>query len=286
LVQNLINNDFDVIKLNRKTSTTFDFKKSTLISSSKKKISNFNLNNLYKKISFKKSVVFVHLAAVSKVEDESQVLKKFINSNFLLGLDLLHFMKSNNYKNLIISESFWQFNSIGELKGNSLYAISKSYFSTMANYYADYHKFVVKALVLYDTFGNYDNRPKILNELKRSIKNNLEIKTTAGKQIIDFVHIEDVLSAFTILLDSIYKYPKNKRFERYVVRGLKPLSLNNHIKLIEKIMKVSFNIKWGAIKYSKNQIFNPWLPNKKYLIPGWSPRYKYEHRIKSFFNDE
>ena len=73
MVQNLINNDFDVIKLNRKTSTTFDFKKSTLISSSKKKISNFNLNNLYKKISFKKSVVFVHLAAASKVkvEDES-----------------------------------------------------------------------------------------------------------------------------------------------------------------------------------------------------------------------
>ena len=230
-------------------------------------------------------MIFVHLATNSKLNTKFQKLKKFIDSNLFLGLDLIDFMKKYSYKNLIISESYWQFDRSGKYRSHSLYAISKSYFSIMANYYANYEGLNVKTMVLYDTFGNNDNRLKIMNELKKSIQKNTYVKMTKGEQILDFVHIDDVVSAFNLLFDMFSNFPKDTGFARYVVRGLRPLSLKKHIKLIEKVLGVFFNIKWGAIKYPINQIFHPWLPNKSYLIPGWSPKLKYESRIKSFFNN-
>ncbi len=246
----------------------------------------FDLHKLNSLIESKDDVFFIHLATMFDKNDSTSLSKKFIESNLLLGVDILNFMMEGSFRNLIFTESYWQFDKRGSLDGNSLYATSKSFFSLITKYYSKTTDLKISSLVLYDTFGSNDQRLKILSQLFQNLHEKKKLKMTEGDQILDFVHIEDVMHAFNVLIKIMSINAKAQKFNRYVVRGLRPLSLKSYVKLIEKTLNVSFNIEWGALKYSNKQIFNPWLPDNTFLLPGWYPKKTFEQRIKDYMKDE
>jgi nucleoside-diphosphate-sugar epimerase len=230
----------------------------------------------------KKKTIFIHLASYQSSHDEVNNFQKYINSNIVLGTKLLSFMYKNSFNKLIISESYWQFNQQGELFGNSIYSQTKSCFSMIAKYFSKNYNFLINYLVLYDVYGPDDNRKKIINEILNH-KKNKTLKLTLGKQIMDYTFIDDVATGFVIAANKMLLNKKNK-FIRNTVRSMQERSFKKYIKSLEKTLDLKLKIKWGGKKYLKNQIFKPWLPNSKWLIKSWFPKYNFEHYIKKFKN--
>lgn len=252
------------------------------------KIKYFNIKNEFIKPHLlknldKKKTIFIHLASYKSLKEEVDNFQKYINSNIILGTKILSFMYKNSFNKLILTESYWQFDEKGNFSGNSIYAQTKSCFSMMAKYFSKNYNFLINSIVLYDVYGPDDNRKKIINKIINYRKKNKIINLTPGRQIIDYTFIDDVAKGFVIAANTMLLNKKAK-FIRNTIRSMHERSFKNYIKILERNMNLKHRIKWGAKKYPKNQVFKPWLPNSKWLIKTWSPKYKFEHYIKKLIN--
>jgi nucleoside-diphosphate-sugar epimerase len=242
---------------------------------------NKSLSSLSKLLKLnRKKTVFIHLATYSSIKNELKNTKNYIDSNINLGVNLMSFMHHNSFTKLLIAESYWQFDGKGKIKGNTLYSLSKSCLSNIAEYFSIKYNFIINCLVLYDIYGPGDDRPKLLNQLIDNLNKRKIFKLTPGKQIIDYTFINDVAKAFVVASENLILKKKNQ-FKRYTVRSMHQKTLKSYINIIENSLNYKFNINWGGKKYPNYQIMKPWLPSSKYQLPSWSPESKFENNIKN-----
>jgi nucleoside-diphosphate-sugar epimerase len=223
--------------------------------------------------------VFLHLAAMSSKTEEVDVAITLLKSNVEYGLNLTKFMFENGFRKFILAESYWQFDNSGSLRGNCLYAVTKSAFSLILEYMSSRYLNAI-SLVLYDVYGSNDPRGKLINTVINAESQNQPILVTEGNQIIDYIHVDDVARAFLVASDLIVNDVSLTKFRRYTVRSMRPLSLRDYIELAANATKKFLNINWGAIPYPPYQIFTPWLPTADMQLPGWEPIVKFEDGIR------
>ena len=89
-----------------------------------------------------------------------------------------------------------------------------------------------------------------------------------GHQLIDYVYIEDVISAIEIATSFIKKQSK-PIFERYAVRGLNPIPLKELVQTFERVSQIKCNIEWGGRPYKAREMMK--IPNFP-LLPNWFPK--------------
>lgn len=231
----------------------------------------------------REKTVFIHLASYTSTKKEIKNLDNYINSNVKLGTTLLSFMHKYKFKKLIVSESYWQFDQQGNLGGNNLYSLTKSFLSMIIKYFAMNYKFSVYCLVLFDVYGPNDERKKILNTIINSKNKMSKINLTSGEQIMDYTFIDDVAKAFVKFSNKMLT-EKESIFVRNAVRSMCERTFKDYIKILEKVSNYRFKIKWGGKKYPKNQIMKPWLPNSKWLLKSWSPKNSFEYNIKKMLS--
>lgn len=229
------------------------------------------------------NTVFIHLAASMAISDEIEKTTDLIDSNIRLGMDVATYMAQHGFKWLISTESYWQFDAQGLLGGNTLYATTKSAFSLLLEYMAKQYITVI-SLVLYDVYGPMDARGKLINNLIDSSTNNQTFDMTDGKQIIDFVHVDDVINAYLSAAYQLMAEDMQLSFHRYTVRSMRHLQLREYVSLIEQIIGKPLSIRWGRREYPKYQIMQPWLPGSDRQLPGWEPMISFEDGIRGIAN--
>lgn len=227
--------------------------------------------------------VFLHLAASYKKTDEIENTNSLLESNIEYGLNLSKFMAKNEFTRIIHAESYWQFDEFGNMQGNCLYAATKSAFSLVLEYMSKRY-LNCTSLVLYDVYGPNDSRGKIINIILNQTSQMPAISATEGKQIIDYVHVEDVARAFLAASELILKNNSSIGFRRYTVRSMLPMSLRDYIELAANATDKSLNVNWGGSPYPVHQIFKPWLPDILMQLPSWSPIVKFEDGVKGLVN--
>lgn len=223
--------------------------------------------------------VFLHLAAKSSKTEEIEAAITLLKSNVEYGLNLTKFMIENGFIKFIFSESYWQFDDSGRVGGNCLYAATKSAFSLILEYMSKRY-LNATSLVLYDVYGSGDLRGKLLNTVINHASESDPIPVTEGMQVIDYIHVEDVARAFLVASKSILDDTSLKKFQRYTVRSMRPLSLRNYIEIATSVTKKNLNVNWGAKPYPPHQIFVPWLPPSEMQVPGWQPVIQFEDGIR------
>ena len=229
--------------------------------------------------------VFLHLAARSTKAEEIENIDSLVMSNIEFGLNLSKFMVMNNYKKLIHAESYWQFDELGNIGGNCLYAATKSAFSLVLEYMSKCYLNCL-TLVLYDVYGPGDSRGKLINAIINKAPHMPAIAVTEGNQLIDYVHIDDVAKAFLVASELILKDNSPVGFLRHTVRSMRPMSLRDYVELAAKATNKSLNVNWGGIPYPVYQIFKPWFPDKLMQLPDWRPIIRFEDGVKDLINNE
>lgn len=222
--------------------------------------------------------VVYHLASLYLPRHAYEDIEELVSSNILFGTQLLEAMKQHDVRHLVNAGTSWQHYGNEDYNPVNLYAATKQAFEDVIKYYAETARMRVIHLHLFDTYGPGDKRKKIIALFKKSSHSGAVLKMSPGEQLMDLVHIDDVVSAFRLA----GRYLVGKQYEycgTYGVSSNARLSLRKLAKEYERIAGVKLNIEWGGLPYREREVMLPW--NKCDNLPGWIPRVDLESGIKS-----
>lgn len=213
----------------------------------------------------KPEVVF-HLASNFIAEHTSDQVDSLIESNITFGLHLLQAMKIAGVRNFVNTGTSWQHYNNEDYNPVCLYAATKQAFEALIDYYVKAEDFKVITLKLFDTYGETDTRPKLINLLNKFANDNTELNMSPGNQVLNLVHIFDVCRAYFIT----YNFMNDKNFSDhkiFAVKGDENFRLKEVISLFEKVTNKKINVKWGGKNYRNREVMNLW--DKGLKLPKW-----------------
>tara|TARA_B100000795_G_C22407509_1_gene289543 strand:+ start:73 stop:459 length:387 start_codon:yes stop_codon:yes gene_type:complete len=108
-----------------------------------------------------------------------------------------------------------------------------------------------------DTFGESDNRYKIINVLKKNYKNNKTTKIVSKNLFINLLNIKDITEAVHLIMK------KNFSTGQYLLKNKLNYRMIDLINLFNNKFEKKIKVKWLSNKTIKEKIF----PYKK--LEGW-----------------
>lgn len=210
-------------------------------------------------------VVF-HLASLFISEHKLNQVDALVESNLKFGLNVLEAMKGSETKLMVNTGTSWQHYHTNGYDPVNLYAATKEAYEKLLKYYIEAEEVRAITLKLFDTYGETDKRPKLINLLNKFANEKKELKMSPGSQVIDLVHIDDVTNAFIIAYDYLIENEQIKYKEFGVGTG-NPISLRELIHLFEDLTGKELNVVWGGREYRKREVMKLW--SKYETLPDW-----------------
>jgi nucleoside-diphosphate-sugar epimerase len=212
--------------------------------------------------------VVVHLASKYLAAHASEDIETLIDSNILLGVQLLEGMSKAKVPWLVNFGTSFQHYTGGDYNPVSLYAATKQAFEDLARYYVEANGMSMVTLKLSDTYGPEDPRGKIMALLERVGRSGEPLALSPGEQSVNFVHVNDVIQAVNVAIARLTAGPRSK-MESFAVRGEELLTLRAFVTLFEDVSGYQIKAQWGARSYRAREVMDPWLGD---LLPGWRQR--------------
>ncbi len=209
-----------------------------------------------------------HLASKFIAEHKLNEVDSLINSNVLFSTYILEAMKEAGVRKMVNAGTSWQHYNNEIYNPVCLYAATKQAFESIIEYYVQAENFSVITLVLFDTYGENDKRPKLINLLGKFADEGIVLDMSAGEQQLNLVHISDVCSAFIKAFQLLKT--QNIGHKHYVVRTDEIYSLKEIVDLFEKQSGKRIKINWGARPYRKREVMEVWEGGEK--LPDWNPK--------------
>lgn len=207
-----------------------------------------------------------HVAARAGYDDGS--VDEYIESNIRFGTHLLEAMARTGSRLLINTGTSWTHGQNRDYDPVCLYAATKAAFGKIIEYYVLAKGFTGITLELYDVYGEYDTRPKLVHLLKRAADTETPLDTTPGEQPIALTHIEDVVAGYLIAWEMAAGMAP--AHETYTLDAGEVTTVRELIGHMEKIWGVPVPVNLGARPYRDREVMALW--NRGERLPGWKPR--------------
>lgn len=230
-----------------------------------------------------------HLASLFLAQHTTADVERLVQSNVLFSTQLAEAMSVNGVRLLVNTGTAWQHYQEGEADGGynpvCLYAATKQAFEAMLRYYVECAGLRVITLKLFDTYGPGDRRPKLLALLKRTALSAMATATATplamspGGQLIDLVHIDDVVDAFLLALARLQD-GLVAAMEDYGVSSGAALPLKEIAAIYARVSGLAVPIEWGGRPYRPREVMVPWT--RYPALPGWRPKVGLEEGIARF----
>lgn len=216
---------------------------STLASKNVQEITIHNQTWEKEVLDFAPQFVF-HLAGKSNYPNSSAEKEELWEANFRFGNKLVDVILK------VPNVTFVNFTTSLAYKGNeqfpyTYYALTKSCFYQTLAFFASQNKLSVFNLVLFNIYGKGDTTKRALNYIVDSLGQKEVVAMSPGEQLLDFVHVDDVVRLSLELLD---EKPKNTIENIYVGTG-KGTTLKETARLLESLSNKKTAIDFGGIPY-------------------------------------
>lgn len=231
-------------------------------------------------IDSRKADVVMHLAAAVITNPASQQVSTIIDANIRFGTELLEAMKCSTTRQFISTGSYWQnYGGTAEYNPVDLYAASKEAFEKIVKYYVEAHGFRHINLRLFDVYGEDDKRPKLWNLLREIAGTDESLDISAGEQLIDMVHVDDVARAYEAAFYHLKDNPEvhNEVFGVYTGQ-MKPLK--DIVSIYNSIIGKPMILNWGARPYKQREVMVPYSGYKR--LPNWAALVSVEGGLTEF----
>ncbi len=206
-----------------------------------------------------------------------------IAANITFGTKLADAMLHAGTTRMVIAGTSWQHFEDARYSPVNLYAATKQAMEAMLRYYVDAAGLRVISLKLFDTYGPNDRRGKIWSRLACMQQDDQALPMSPGGQLIDLVHVDDVVAAFIIagqrLRDGLVA-----RMEEYAVCTGDPMPLRDIVALMAKTARRQIPIEWGGRPYRPREVMRPWTTGAR--LPGWEPRIRLEEGIRTILDTD
>lgn len=210
-----------------------------------------------------------HLASLFLSEHRPADIDRLISSNLLFATQLAESMVQAGVSRLINTGTSWQHFESDEYCPANLYAATKQAFEAILRYYVEATPLRVITLKLYDTYGPGDRRNKLFCLLRQAGEREEPLLMSPGEQLIDLVHVSDVLDAFTKAA-MLLSESNISGHEVFAVSSGAPLKLKELVEIYTSISGRPISVEWGGRPYRSREVMVPWHTGK--ALPGWRPK--------------
>lgn len=221
-----------------------------------------------------------HLAAHYTWDHGSEETPALIAANITMGAYLLEAMVAAGSLPLVYSSTVMAHYEGERYSPLNLYAATKQAFSDLLAYYTDVTGLLrAVTLILSDTYGPDDHRPKVLNLIKHAVQTKESLALSDGHQDYDVVYIDDVVQAFLLAGQQIAEGAwKNEQFQ---VVPEKPLTLRQTVELMLQVNGLTWNPDWGQRPAPQREIHR--AVRICPTLPGWKPQVPLSEGLRRFF---
>ena len=235
---------------------------------------------LIKIVAVAKPKIVFHLAALVITQHRPEDVVPLLQSNLMFSTQLAEAMTVNGVSRIINTGTFWQHYENREYSPTCLYAATKQAFESILHYYVEAKFLKIITLILFDSYGPSDPRPKLFSLLQEASQSEKILAMSPGEQKIDLVHIYDLVEAFIVaakqLLDG-----EIVGHCRYKVTSGNLIKLKDIVGIYEMVVNTKLPIKWGGRPYRDREVMFPRLQFDS--LPGWQPKISLVDGIKTLF---
>ena len=228
--------------------------------------------------------ISIHLATLSTSRNDNEIIKPMLEANIEFGVSLLSTLsKCNNMKLFVNIGTFAEYRfGTDKISDAYLYSATKSAFRCFVDYYSNLSGFKYITAVPYTIYGGNDTAKKLIDYIRDSLDAETPVKMTKGEQILDFIHVTDVISFFINVIENVQyivdKLPNGENF--YIGTGV-GTKIRDLAKIIEKAENKKCNIEWGGLQYRPMDVMYAVAPiEKNNGLMNWESKISIEEGIK------
>lgn len=210
-------------------------------------------------------IVF-HLSSLFLAQHSTSDIEQLLRSNVVFSTQLTEAMVQAGCWRFINTGTSWEHYENCQYNPVNLYAATKHAFEAILEYYLKTTALKAITLKLFDTYGSSDPRVKLFTLLRKVVENGNSLAMSPGDQLIDIVHVDDVVRAYLMAADRLFTEVVSMH-ERYAVSSGNLLPLRALVELYSKTTGQILPIEWGAKPYRQREVMIPWQDGKP--LPGW-----------------
>ena len=208
-----------------------------------------------------------------KVVDPFQI----IDANLTLPLKLLHYGSIAGVNCFINTDTVLD-------KKIDIYSLSKKQFLDWLERYSK--RTVAINIALQHFYGPGDDPTKFTTHIIRSLIDSVpRLKLTAGEQRRDFIYIDDVVDAFSKIIEA--SVDMRRGYHAFEVGTGEPVRIKDFVTLVKLLVKNNETIlDFGALPYRPGEVMNIETNSAKLLGLGWVQNFTLEQGLSSAISVE
>ncbi|TSA26628.1 NAD(P)-dependent oxidoreductase [bacterium] len=243
--------------------------------------SNITKQDLFKKVSIFNPDIVIHLAAFLTSSDEYDYMEKLIDTNIKFTCNILDSLKETKLKLFINTGTFAEYyKGDSELDPAYLYSATKSASRIFVDYYSKRYNFNHITIVPYTIYGGIDTQKKTIDIIYDALVSQIPLDLTLGNQILDFIHIDDVIQFYMKIIENFERIHNDTCFQLGTGMGH---TLRELAYIMEKKTGKKANINWGGEKYRPRDIMYAVANySTQYNLFGWRPKISLERGIEIY----
>jgi nucleoside-diphosphate-sugar epimerase len=231
---------------------------------------------------FGKIDAVIHTATASGYRKEGII--EIFEANTAFPLKLLKAAKDFQTKTFINTDTYVNKSNIPYQELGS-YSLSKKHFRQWGEQIALTHQIEFINIRLEYVFGPGDYRNKLIPfAIEHFLNNASELKFTSGEQQRDFIHVEDVVSAYLFLLEK--ESDPSQYYQEYEVGTGQAISLRQLIEMLKELTQVQTELKFGALPQRPGEIMFSQADTKAIEEIGWYPAKSLKERLMQTIEGE
>lgn len=207
----------------------------------------------------------------------NQPLSTLIEANVMFPLRLLDLASEFNSPSFINTDTYFNTDKIVYQYLNG-YSLSKKHFGEWGRQFAESKKNRFINAKLHHSFGANDHDSKFTTYIIKScLKNSKRLELTPGEQKRDFIHIDDVVSAYLVLLDKATE--EAEWYQNYDLGYGKAISIREFVETVHSITQSKTILKFGALPYREGEMMYTQADIQPITELGWKPEANLEKRL-------
>ena len=200
--------------------------------------------------------VVIHLATCPNHHNDALSVQQVVETNLLFTSLVAEAVSQTDCKYFINTGTFTEFftgdveskhDTRTEYYPNNFYSASKTATRALLNFWQKVGKWKWINVIPYSPYGRFNETTKVFDLIYRSISSKDPIKLSEGKQILDFIHVDDITRFYIVLLNHLQDITDDYT-QLYLGSGIGH-SLRDVASSMEKITKKKVKIEWGALAY-------------------------------------
>ncbi|MDH4234441.1 MAG: NAD-dependent epimerase/dehydratase [Gallionella sp.] len=161
----------------------------------------------------------------------------------------------------------------------NLYSLSKNQFLEWGKFFSIHNRIHFSNMRLEHFYGPGDDDSKFTSLIvKNCIENVPELKLTLGEQKRDFIYIDDVVSAYLLLIEKLGKFPE--RYSEFDVGSGNAVSIRNFVETVHRMTRSRTQLIFGALQYRDGEVMLSQANVEPLRNLGWMCRTNLEQGLK------